>query len=58
MFEGGDMDQNNFDYAIMSVMISNNVMKWTHELEHEHMGKNLWVRTNILNILMMGIKYS
>ncbi len=27
MFEGGDMDQNNFDCAITSVTISNNVMK-------------------------------
>jgi hypothetical protein len=27
MFEGGDMDQNNFDCAILSVMIGNNVMK-------------------------------
>jgi hypothetical protein len=27
MFEGGDMDQNNFDCAIMSLMIGNNLMK-------------------------------
>ncbi len=50
MFEGGDMDQNNFDCAIMSVMIGNNVMKWACEREHEPMGRNLWTRTNIFGI--------